>query len=93
MLAKTDVSRIYDTVLSIPGMNDSIKISLNLSRKNVLLLSKIIEGGLLVKDADDKSNNVLDIVPKETLQQLLQLPEELLGKAGLTEMNQKLQSL
>ena len=93
MLAKTDVSRIYDTVLSIPGMNDSIKISLNLSRKNVLLLSKIIERGLLVKDADDKSNNVLDIVPKETLQQLLQLPEELLGKAGLTEMNQKLQSL
>jgi len=52
MLAKTDVTRIYETVLSIPGMNDHVKISLSLSRKNVLLLSKIIERGLLLKDHD-----------------------------------------
>lgn len=93
MLAKTDVARIYETVLSIPGMSDNVKISLNISRKNVLLLSKVIERGLTLKDPDDKSNNVLDIVPKETLQELLLLTSDLLGKAGLTEMNQKLQSL
>ena len=93
MLAKTDVTRIYETVLSIPGMRDHVKISLSLSRKNVLLLSKIIERGLLAKDPEDKSTNVLDIVPKETLQELLQFSNDLLDKAGLTEMNQKLQSL
>ena len=93
MLAKTDVARIYETVLSIPGMSDNVKIALNIPRKNVLLLSKVIERGLSVKDTDDKSNNVLDIVPKETLQELLSLASDLLGKAGLTEMNQKLQSL
>ena len=92
MLAKTDVTRIYETVLSIPGMNDHVKISLSLSRKNVLLLSKIIERGLLLKDQDDKSTNVIDIVPKETLQELSQLSNDLLNKAGLAEMNQKLQS-
>ena len=53
MLAKTDVARIYETVLSIPGMNDQVKIALNIPRKNVLLLSKIIERGLSAKGADD----------------------------------------
>ena len=93
MLAKTDVARIYETVLSIPGMSDNVKIALNISRKNVLLLSKIIERGLSVKDTDDKSHNVLDMVPKETLQELLSIATDILDKAGLTEMNQKLQSL
>ena len=60
MLAKTDVARIYDTVLSIPGMSDNVKIAFNIPRKNVLLLSKVIERGLSLKDPDDKSNNVLD---------------------------------
>ncbi len=93
MLAKTDVARIYETVLSIPGMSDQVKIAFNIPRKNVLLLSKVIERGLSLKDPDDKSNNVLDIVPKETLQELLLLSSDILNKAGLTEMNQKLQSL
>ena len=65
MLAKTDVARIYETVLSIPGMSDNVKIAFNIPRKNVLLLSKVIERGLSLKDPDDKSNNVLDIVPKK----------------------------
>lgn len=93
MLAKTDVARIYETVLSIPGMNDNVKISLNITRKNVLLLSKVIERGLSAKVPDDKSNNLLDIVPNENLQELVLLAADMLGKAGLTEMNQKLQSL
>ena len=93
MLAKTDVARIYETVLSIPGMNDNIKITLTISRKNILLLSKVVERGLTVKEPDEKSNNVLDIVPKENLQELLLLAADMLDKAGLTEMNQKLQSL
>lgn len=93
MLAKTDVTKIYETLLSIPGMNDNVKISFSIPRKNVLLLSKIIERGLAAKDGDDKSNSILEIVPKQSLQELQALPGELLEKAGLTEMNQKLQSL
>lgn len=93
MLAKIDVARIYETVLSTPGMNETIKLSLNLTRKNVLLLSKIIERGISSKQDNDAGFNVLETVPEEVVQQLLSLSGELLHKAGLTDMNQKLQAL
>jgi hypothetical protein len=48
MLAKTDIARIYETVLSIPGINENIKIALTISRKNILLLSRAIERGFWV---------------------------------------------
>ena len=66
---------------------------MSISRKNVLLLNRVIERGLSIKDLDDKSNNVLDIVPQETLQELMSVAATMLDKAGLTEMNEKLQSL
>lgn len=91
MSVKTDFAKIYETVLSIPGMNDNVKISFSIPRKNVLLLSKIIERGLSVNYPDDKSG-VLEIVTKEIILELQALPAELLEKAGLTEMNQKLQA-
>jgi len=92
MSVKTDVAKIYETVLSIPGMNDNVKIAFSIPRKNVLLLSKIIERGLSAEDPDNKIFSVLDMVPKQTLQELQALPADLLEKAGLTEMNQKLQA-
>jgi len=92
MLAKTEVTKIYETLLSIPGMNDAVKIPLNISRKNILLLCKVIERGLLVKENDDKALALPEIISKEVLQDLHALPKELLEKAGLTEMHQKLQS-
>jgi hypothetical protein len=91
MSIKTDVAKIYETVLSIPGMNDKVKIAFSIPRKNVLLLSKIIERGLSAKDPDDKSG-MLEIIAKEIIEELQALPGELLEKAGLTEMNQKLQA-
>ena len=91
-MLKTDIAKIYETVLSIPGMNDNVKMSFSISRKNVLLLSKVIERGLSVKDADDKTPNVLEVVSKEVLQELQAIPADLLEKAGLTEMNKKMQA-
>ena len=93
MLAKADVNKIYDTLLSIPGMGDPVKITLNIPRKNVLLLSKVIERGLSVKDTDERTHIILDMVSKESLQELLSISADLLEKAGLTEMNKKLQTL
>lgn len=92
MLAKNDVAKVYETVLSIPGMNDEVKVSLKISRKNLLLLNKVIERGINGKDTDDKSVSVLDTISKENLQQLSDIGVELLNKAGLTEMNEKLKS-
>jgi hypothetical protein len=92
MLAKSEVTKIYETLLSIPGMNDVVKIPMNISRKNVLLLCKVIERGLQVKESDDKALALPEIISKEVLKELQELPAELLEKAGLTEMHQKLQS-
>lgn len=93
MLAKNDVAKIYETLLSIPGMNEEVKVPLKISRKNLLLLTKVIEKGLNGKESDDKSISVLDIVAPETLQQLGEISGQLLHKAGLSEMNDKLKEL
>jgi hypothetical protein len=92
MLAKNDVAKIFETVLSIPGMNEEVKINFKTSRKNLLLLSKVIERGLYGKDSDDKSIAMLEIVPKETLDELAGIASQLLIKSGLTELNEKLKS-
>ena len=39
MLSAKDAAIVYETLLSSPGMNDSVKVSLQLPRKNVLLLT------------------------------------------------------
>jgi hypothetical protein len=93
MLTTNDVAKVYDTILSIPGMNETVKIDLKISRRNVLLLNSVIERGLTVKDADDKSSNLLDVVPKETLNELSSLSDDCLKKAGLTELSEKLNGL
>ncbi len=92
MLAKNEVAKIYETILSIPGMNDEIKVPMKTSRKNLLLLSKVIERGLNGKETEDKSISILDSLSKETLQELGEISIQMLNKAGLTEMNEKLKS-
>ena len=91
MPTTTTIAKIFDTVLSIPGMNDNVKIQLSIPRKNVLLLSKVIERGLYANDSADE-NNILDIASKETLVELTEISNDLLKKAGLIEMNEKLKT-
>ena len=92
MLTTTDVAKVYDTILSIPGMNETVKIDMRISRKNVLLLNSVIKRGLAAKD-DDKPLNLLANIPPETLQELNALADDCLTKAGLTELSEKLNSL
>lgn len=91
-MTTNDVAKVYDTILSIPGMNETVKIVLKISRKNVLLLNGIIERGLTVKD-DDKSSNLLNNVPKESLDELRAFADDCLQKAGLIELSEKLVAL
>lgn len=92
MFTTNDVAKVYDTILSIPGMNEVVKIDLRISRKNVLLLNQVIERGLSAKD-DDKSSVLLGNVPEESLMELKNLSDECLQKAGLIELNEKLKAL
>ena len=92
MLTTNDVVRVYETVLSIPGMNEAVKIDLKLSRKNVLLLSHVIERGLTVKD-DDQTSSLLGSVPEESIKELKAFSSDCLQKAGLVELSEKLNAL
>ena len=92
MLTTNDVAKVYDTILSIPGMNETVKIDLKISRKNVLLLNSVIKRGLSLKD-DDKSPTLLGSIPEETLKELSAFADDCLTKAGLTELSEKLSSL
>jgi hypothetical protein len=91
MSTTNTIAKVFDTVLSIPGMNDNVKIQLSIPRKNVLLLSKVIERGLCAKDSSEEST-ILNIASKETLEELTEISNDLLKKAGLIEMNEKLKT-
>ncbi|WP_121355713.1 hypothetical protein [Flavisolibacter nicotianae] len=91
MLTTTDVAQVYGTILSIPGMNETVKIDLKISRKNILLLNQVIERGLSLK-GDEVSSNLLDIMPEDSLQELTTISDDCLKKAGLVELSEKLKS-
>jgi hypothetical protein len=92
MIAKTDLAKMYETLLTIPGMNSRVKIDLKIPLRNALLLSKVIERGLLGKDLDDSSINIIDLISPELSKELSDLPNEISQKAGLIEMNEKIKS-
>lgn len=88
MMTTSDVAKVYDTILSIPGMNETVKIDMRISRKNILLLHSIIHRGLSVKDED--KTGLLANIPQEALQELQNIADDYLTKAGLTELSEKL---
>ena len=86
------IAQVYDTILSIPGMAELVKIDLKISRKNALLLSSVIDRGLNGKD-DEKGGGLLANIAKETLEELQTISTDFLEKAGLMELSEKLKSL
>jgi len=92
MLSTKDIAIVYETLLISPGMNEPVKVALNMPRKNVLLLAKVIELGLANKEGGGEQT-IVNIANKETLVELSALSNELLNKAGLQEMNSKLIAL
>lgn len=92
MLSEKEVGLVYETLLSSPGMSDEVKIGLRLSRKNVLLLTYVIEKGLQVKKGEQMEGLLLAAGTGVT-EELQRTVADLLQKAGLSEMNEKLSSL
>jgi hypothetical protein len=81
-----------EALLAPDTMSTAVKISLNITRKQSLLLSKVIERGLSVQQEDGQVG-ILSIVDGAELAKLQGLSADLLKKAGLTEMIDKLNSL
>lgn len=89
MLTENDVAKVFDTILSIPGMNETVKIDLKISRKNVLLLNHVIARGSASHD-ESKPSALLSSISPESLDDLKLLGDECLQKAGLNELYEKL---
>ncbi|ABQ06774.1 hypothetical protein [Flavobacterium johnsoniae] len=91
MLTENDAAQVFDTILSIPGMNEPVRIDLKISRKNVLLLHHVIERGLL--ENNSSPSMLLRRTAQENIQEIKQLSADCLARAGLTELHEKLAGL
>jgi len=85
-------SKIFQTVLCSPGMNEKCKINLTMSRQNILLLSRVIEKGLLThKNLFD--DEIIGALPEDSLEEFKSIHEEILRKSALTEFYDRLKTL
>ena len=82
-------STIFETILSSPGMNEKCKINLVLSRQNIILLCRLIETGLL-SGKDVFEDEIINVLSKESLEEMKAIHEEVLKRGNLVEFYQKL---
>lgn len=85
-------SKVFETILSSPGMNEKCKVVLQLSRQNVLVLTRLIEVGLLTKESPVQ-DAIIMAFPKETSEEFKLIHEEILQRAGLTDFYERMKSI
>jgi len=90
--SKKEKSKVFEMVLSSPGMSENCKIILNMSRQNVLLLGRLIEAGILSANSNF-DDEILSALPEESAGQFKIIHEEILKKSGLTDFYEKLKLL
>lgn len=90
--SKKEKSKVFEMVLSSPGMSENCKIVLQMSRQNVLLLGRLIEAGILSTNGNF-DDEILSALPEESAGQFKIIHEEILKKSGLTDFYEKLKSL
>jgi hypothetical protein len=88
MLSAKDVVVVFETLLASPGMGDAVKVSVNQPRKLILLLVKVIDSGL-----KNREDGLLAGMDESTADAIKSISDELLKKAGLTELNEKISLL
>ncbi|WP_119789584.1 hypothetical protein [Flavobacterium anhuiense] len=92
MMTNNEVAQVFDTVLSSPGMNEQVRIDTRISRKAILLLHQIIDGGFTGKEVQD-GMPLSGLVSAATKEELKVLAADCLKKGGLEEINEKLLKL
>lgn len=85
-------SKVFETVLSSPGMSEKCKIVLNVSRQNIILLARLIEAGILT-DQSKVEDEIIRNLEKEGKEEFKIIHEEILKRSDLTEFYEKLKML
>jgi hypothetical protein len=73
-------------------MNSIVKIPLQLSRKTLLLLTRVIEKGITFHE-ETPDTGILAVLDAEALAEIKGVSSTLLDKSGLSEMNTRLDAL
>ena len=89
---KKEKSKVFETVLSSPGMNENCKIVLVMSRQNILVLTRLIDSGLL-SGKSSFDDEILETLPAESSSEFKAIHEEILKKSGLTDFYNLLKQL
>jgi hypothetical protein len=89
---KKEKSKVFEMVLSSPGMSENCKISFKMTRQNVLVLGRLIEAGVL-ESKNLFEDEILGVLPAESAAEFKIIHEEILKKAGLTDFYEKMKSL
>lgn len=85
-------AEVLETLLSAPGMNDNVKLDMKISRKNVLLLTQVINRGLGT-GVNEKETGVLGKLQPHSVEELTVIAKDLLEKAGLQDMSERIERL
>jgi hypothetical protein len=88
----TNRTKIFETILSSPGMGENCKIVLNPTRQTILVLARLIENGV-EKKGEGAGDEILSFLPEHSLSELKNISEELLKKGGLVEFYEHMKEL
>jgi len=88
----TNRTKIFETILSSPGMQENCKIVLNPTRQTILVLARLIENGFEKKD-ENARDEILSFLPEPSLTELKNISAELLKKGGLVEFYEHMKQL
>jgi len=89
---RSERARIFETVLSSPGLSETCKIVLSPSRQTILLLSRLIEQGIANR-GQESGDELLSFLPEESLNEVKGVVEEMLRKSGLVDFYSRLKTL
>jgi hypothetical protein len=85
-------TKIFETILRSPGMQESCKIVLNPTRQTILVLARLIENGIDPKEGTER-DELIYFLPEGSLNGLKSISEEVLKKGGLVEFYEHLKQL
>ena len=83
---------LYETLLCLPSMNDAVKVDFKIPRKMMLLIARFIECGFDA-NASPVPIALMACFSTDELDEIKKLPAELLQKAGLANLNEKMKAL
>ncbi len=86
-----EMTQLYETLLCSPGMKETVKVDLRISRKSILLLSQIIKKGLT--ESENPSSEFATIAGAESSKELQEMLKNCLEKANLFELDERLAKL